>query len=103
MYELSKKNDDLRELNMTLSHAVSDLRLANKNLESEKASLLTALKLIQDDCTWMTETAYAGEKTTKPNKCNSTNYPIMMKFNKAAHARWQIAQSGEMKYKHSMT
>ena len=26
-HELSKKNDDLRELNITLSHTVSDLRL----------------------------------------------------------------------------
>ena len=74
-HELNKKNDDLRELNMTMSHTISDLRLANKNLESEKASLLTALKLIQGDCTRMTETAHAGEKTTKPNKCNSANYP----------------------------
>ncbi len=58
-HELSKKNDDLRELNMTLSHSVSDLRLANKNLESEKASLLTALKLIHGDFTRMTETTNA--------------------------------------------
>ena len=48
-HELSKKNDGLREVNKTLSHTISDLRLANKNPESEKASLLTALKLIQDD------------------------------------------------------
>ena len=34
-HELSKKNDDLREVNMTLSHTISDLRLANNNLESE--------------------------------------------------------------------
>lgn len=74
-HELNKKNEDLRELNMTMSHTISDLRLANKNLESEKASLLTALKLIQGDCTRMTETAHVGEKTTKPNKCNSANYP----------------------------
>ncbi|CAB4040629.1 Hypothetical predicted protein [Paramuricea clavata] len=74
-HELNKKNDDLRELNVTMSHTISDLRLANKNLESEKASLLTALKLIQGDCTRMTETAHVGEKTTKPNKCNSANYP----------------------------
>ena len=59
----------------TMSHTISDLRLANKNLESEKASLLTALKLIQGDCTRMTETAHAGKKTTKPNKCNPANYP----------------------------
>ena len=75
---LNKKNEDLRELNMTMSHTISDLRLANKNLESEKASLLTALKLIQGDCTRMTETAHVGEKTTKPDKCNSANYPNMM-------------------------
>ena len=72
---------------MTLSHSVSDLRLGNKNLKSEKASLLTALKLIQDDITRMTETTntvnqsrYSSsvksmEKTTKPNECNSTNIP----------------------------
>jgi hypothetical protein len=74
-HELNKKNDDLRELTMTMSHTISDLRLANKNLESEKASFLTAMKLIQGDCARITETAHAGEKTTKPNKCNSVNYP----------------------------
>ena len=49
-FDLNKKIDDLKELNMVLSHTMSDLRLDNKNLENDKASLLTALKLIQDDC-----------------------------------------------------
>ena len=48
--ELTKKNDDLRELNMALSHTISDLRLANKNLERHNASMLTAVKLTKDDC-----------------------------------------------------
>ena len=39
---------------MVLSHTVSDLRLDN-NLENDKASLLTALKLIQDDCARLTK------------------------------------------------
>ena len=60
-HELSKKND-LREVNMTLSHTISDLRLANKNLESEKASLLTALKLIQDDYAQMTNKTSAANQ-----------------------------------------
>ncbi len=34
---------------MEMSHIISDLKMANKNLESEKSSLLTALKLIQND------------------------------------------------------
>ena len=61
-HELSKKNDDLREVNMTLSHTISDLRLANKNLESEKGSLLSALKLIQDDYTQSTNKTSAASK-----------------------------------------
>ena len=46
---LIRKNDELRERNMDMSHIISDLKIANKNLESEKSSLLTALKLIQND------------------------------------------------------
>ncbi|CAB4045112.1 Hypothetical predicted protein, partial [Paramuricea clavata] len=46
---LIRKNDELREQNMDMSHIISDLKMANKNLESEKSSLLTALKLIQND------------------------------------------------------
>ena len=61
-HELSKKNDDLREVSMTLSYTISDLKLANKNLESEKASLLTALKLIQDDYTQMTNKTSAANQ-----------------------------------------
>ena len=34
---------------MDMSHIISDLKMANKNLESEKSSLLTALQLIQND------------------------------------------------------
>ena len=48
---MAKKYDDLKELNTALSHTNSDLRLTNKNLEGEYASLLTALQLTQDDCT----------------------------------------------------
>ena len=47
--ELSRKNDKLREQNMDMSHTISNLTMANKNLESEKSSLLTALKLMQND------------------------------------------------------
>ena len=47
--ELSRKNDKLREQNMDMSHTISNLTMANKNLESEKCSLLTALKLMQND------------------------------------------------------
>ena len=46
---LIRKNDELRERNMDMSHIRSDLKIANKNLESEKSSLLTALRLIQND------------------------------------------------------
>ncbi|CAB4011362.1 Hypothetical predicted protein, partial [Paramuricea clavata] len=46
---LIRKNDELREQNMDMSHIISELKMANKNLESEKSSLLTALKLIQND------------------------------------------------------
>ncbi len=46
---LIRKNDELREQNMEMSHIISDLKMANKNLESEKSSLLSALKLIQND------------------------------------------------------
>ena len=83
-HELRKKNDDVREVNMTLSHTISDLRLANKNLESEKASLLTALKLIQDDYTQMTNktsaayqnycsTVRLGDETRKSSKSERTH------------------------------
>ena len=34
-YELAKKHDDLKKLNTALSHTISDLRLTNKNLESD--------------------------------------------------------------------
>ncbi len=46
---LIRKNDKLREQNMEMSHIISDLKMANKNLESENSSLLTALELIQND------------------------------------------------------
>ena len=48
-FELIRKNDELREQNMNMSHIISDLKMANKNLENEKSSLLTALKLMQND------------------------------------------------------
>lgn len=48
-YLSSRKSDVLRAQNMDMSHIISDLKMANKNLESEKTSLLTALKLIQND------------------------------------------------------
>ena len=35
--ELSRKNDKLREQNMDMSHTISNLTMANKNLESEKS------------------------------------------------------------------
>ena len=47
--ELSRKNDKLKEQNMDMPHTISNLTMANKNLESAKSSLLTALKLIQND------------------------------------------------------
>ena len=34
-YELAKKHDDLKKLDTALSHTISDLRLTNKNLESD--------------------------------------------------------------------
>ena len=46
---LSRMNDELREQNMDMSHIISDLKMANKNLEKEKSSLLTAFKLLQND------------------------------------------------------
>ena len=72
-FELNKKIDELKEPNMVLSHTVSDLRLDNKNLENDKASLLTALKLIQDDCA----------RLTKASVDDKSNNSEQSKFNEA--------------------
>ena len=71
-YELAKKYDDLKEINTALSHTISDLRLKNKNLESENASLLTALKLTQDDCT-RKPTSTVKSNQQKPRWCLQAN------------------------------
>ncbi|XP_028412624.1 uncharacterized protein LOC114535523 [Dendronephthya gigantea] len=63
-------NDDLRAQNMNMSCSISDLKMANKNLENEKSSLLTALKLFQNDSqhTSMTNTVISkdGEINIEP-------------------------------------
>lgn len=47
--ELCKTNDELCKENTTMKHTIADLRSTNKNLENEKASLLTALQIIQNE------------------------------------------------------
>ena len=47
--ELRKINDDHQERIIDMSRTISDLKLINKNLEEEKSSLLTTIRLIQSD------------------------------------------------------
>ena len=47
--DLYKTNVDLREQNISMKNTIADLSLTNENLKNEKASLLTALRLIQLD------------------------------------------------------
>ena len=47
--DLNKANDELRKQNTSMRHTITELSLSNKNLEQEKASLLTALYLVQND------------------------------------------------------
>ena len=47
--QLRRDNDDLRERFNNCSYIVSDLNTKIKNIEDEKLSLVTALKLLQED------------------------------------------------------
>ncbi|CAB4030874.1 Hypothetical predicted protein [Paramuricea clavata] len=46
---LKTENNDLRERNTNISYIMSDLRTKIKDVENEKRSLITALKLLQAD------------------------------------------------------
>lgn len=46
---LRNENDELRERNINLSHIMSDLHTRVKDVENEKSSLITAIKLLQSD------------------------------------------------------
>ena len=47
--ELRRKNEELRKDNINMHRTISLLSQSNKQLEEEKSSLVTALKLIQND------------------------------------------------------
>jgi hypothetical protein len=47
--ELSRKNKELRENNNSMHKTISQLSQSKKQLEEEKSSLITAIKLIQND------------------------------------------------------
>ena len=60
--DLYKTNVDLREQNISMKNTIADLSLTNANLKNEKASLLTALRLIQLDQNQLTANANAVER-----------------------------------------
>ena len=60
--DLYKTNVDLREQNISMKNTIADLSLTNENLKNEKASLLTALRLIQLDPNQLTANANAVER-----------------------------------------
>ena len=47
--ELCRKNEALRESNNNMQQTISQLSQTNKQLEEEKSSLVTAIKIIQND------------------------------------------------------
>ncbi len=47
--QLRRENDSLKERFINYSYMVSDLNTKIKNIEDEKLSLVTALKLLQED------------------------------------------------------
>ena len=47
--QLSRINDEQHKRIINMSHTISDLQSTNRNLEDEKSSLLTAIRLIQSD------------------------------------------------------
>ncbi len=47
--ELHRKNEELRESNISMCHTISQLSQANKQLEDGKLSLITTVKIIQND------------------------------------------------------
>lgn len=49
IYELKQENMELRERNTTLSYVMADLQTKVKDTENEKNSLITAIKLLQQD------------------------------------------------------
>ena len=47
--ELCRKNKELLESNISMRQTIPQLSLTNKQLEEEKSSLVTAVKIIQND------------------------------------------------------
>ena len=79
---LKTENNDLRERNTNISYIMSDLRTKIKDVENEKRSLITALKLLQADsnsdlekrCQNETESEL-GDETIKANPPSSDQPP----------------------------
>ena len=68
--ELCRKNEALRESNNNMQQTISQLSQTNKQLEEEKSSLVTAIKIIQND---FNQLAISKKKSGKAREENGGN------------------------------
>ncbi len=79
--ELRRTNNDQQERIINMSCTISDLKSTNRNLEDEKSSLLTAIRLIKSDYSKLgikaavREVENEGPATWKVPKQNARNKP----------------------------
>ena len=86
--ELRKINDDHQERIIDMSRTISDLKLINKNLEEEKSSLLTTIRLIQSD--------YSQSSTKLREREVEKEKPATWKVSKqSTRSKVSFSQAGE--------
>jgi hypothetical protein len=76
--ELCRKNEELRESNTDMRQTILQLNQANNQLEDEKSSLMTIVKIIQHDSNQQHTEAKASSNITSGNDENVRSPPILI-------------------------
>ncbi len=85
--ELCRKNEALRESNNNMQQTISQLSQTNKQLEEEKSSLVTAIKIIQND---FNQQAISKKKSGKAREETGGNDDNTWEKSKSKHQRGQL-------------
>jgi chromosome segregation ATPase len=92
--ELRRINDDHQKRIINMSCTISDLKSTNRNLEDEKSSLLTAIRLIQSDYSQLgikaavIEVENEDPATWKASKQNTRSKPASPQTIAYRRGRW---------------
>ena len=77
--ELCRRNEELLESDISMRQNISQLSQTNKQLEEEKSSLVTAVKIIQNDFNQLSTANKAsgnvGEEPRGSNNANASEKP----------------------------